>query len=691
MKKNAFFKCVCLITLCAIICSSIIYYDQVDHEPADLKFASLSHTTCRYQNRVVKIADFILSLQCSNGAIPDCKNSDIVNTDSNMEYALIGLGSAYELTADKKYLNAVKKGIRWLAARECMTSGKWQGSFWYRYSVSGKHLACKQGKNITDVRGVDTTSALFTYLLYLDHRMDPDSDLTVQYKDRALSALDFIRKNNLDSDYLSRSSWQQDSLGKWSIYNCKYSADQGDVYLGFHAAAKLYGSDTYGALAEKIKKATEKKLYNKTLGRYCTCIEGKKTDKSMNSFDPIQSQGFLPWIFGSDDTDQHSVDQLSVSDAVNLRSVAWLSGKLQSDGSISCYKNDPKYALSIAMLGMGGNATSGTNQTPSDSTSSGTNLTNSYKWLFSNLLDKKTGGIHDSSISNEEDCNVAGLCLIALTKMLPFKQPMIYGVTLNDVTNVSISSVIAALDAMDQKPTVRIVMKPELNAEKYKNILKSIHGHAYIMLCPCDSSYLKHYKSVGKYVARFHQCVASLSPYVDIWETGNEINGEGWTGLSKKEAAKYMYSAWKYLYSKGMTTELTPYEFSHGDQSIDMIPWLKKYVPQQMRDHIDHVLISYYDDDNKNGHDDWQSTFDQLAALFPNSRVGFGECGFSKPHAYDDAFQNQVRSYYGLKPFNDQYEGGCFWWYWQEDCLPYNNNQSWESIASFVASATSGK
>jgi hypothetical protein len=148
-------------------------------------------------------------------------------------------------------------------------------------------------------------------------------------------------------------------------------------------------------------------LYDDTLGRYCTCIEETETDKSMNSFDPIQSQGFLPWIFGSDDTDQHSVDQLSGSDAANFHSIAWLSGKLQSDGSISCYKNDPKFALSIAMLGMGENASAGASQTPSDSTSSGTNLsdstssgvslTNSYKWLFSNLLDKKTGGIHDSS------------------------------------------------------------------------------------------------------------------------------------------------------------------------------------------------------------------------------------------------------------------------------------------------------
>lgn len=124
MKKNIFFKYICSVTICAIICSSILCYDQMEKlSETKYSMAPLSHTDCRYQDKVVKIADFILSLQCSNGAIPDCKNSDTVNTDSNMEYALIGLGSAYELTADKKYLSGVKKGIRWLAARECMTRG----------------------------------------------------------------------------------------------------------------------------------------------------------------------------------------------------------------------------------------------------------------------------------------------------------------------------------------------------------------------------------------------------------------------------------------------------------------------------------------------------------------------------------------------------------------------------------------
>ena len=108
-----------------------------------------------------------------------------------------------------------------------------------------------------------------------------------------------------------------------------------------------------------------------------------------------------------------------------------------------------------------------------------------------------------------------------------------------------------------------------------------------------------------------------------------------------------------------------------------------------MRNHLDHVLISYYDDDNDGVHDDWQSVFDQLAVIFPDSRIGFGECGFSEPHAYDKVFAQQVTAYYGLKPFNDHYEGGYFWWYWQQDCLPCEDNQAWKMIASYVTAGSS--
>jgi hypothetical protein len=45
-----------------------------------------------------------------------------------MEYALMGLAAAYQHSRDPRYLAALEKGIRWLAAREEMSDPKWRGS-----------------------------------------------------------------------------------------------------------------------------------------------------------------------------------------------------------------------------------------------------------------------------------------------------------------------------------------------------------------------------------------------------------------------------------------------------------------------------------------------------------------------------------------------------------------------------------
>lgn len=606
-----------------------------------------------HQDSVIKMADFILGLQCRNGAIRDCAGAVTANTDSNMEYALIGLGAAYQQTADRRYLKGLKKGIGWLARTECM-SGSFKGSWWYACNVSGRHTAFKASGDVTDVRGVDTTSALFVYLLYLDKKLDPDSVLSARYRRNALAAMNFIEKKSRDEDGLTRSSFQRGTDRKWRIYNCKYSADQGDVYLGLQAAALLYDKDKYQPLADELKQKTESTFFSSDQGRYCVSIEDGTADMSVSDFGPIQSQGFLPWMWGSD--------------TANDAAAAWLAGKVRSDGSLSCFDSDPLYAMSAAMYGLAMNGTGG--QKPEGT----------YSWLLGKLFDSSSGGVMDSMAETEEDCNVAAFSIIALTGMLPFEQNRISGVTLNDITAVSINEVIAAADAMQVKPTVRIVMQPEKKASEYREALSLLHGHAFIMLCPCDSSYFSSYRTADRYLARFRECDRELADYVDIWEVGNEINGEGWLGISTKKAAAYMYRAWRYLHAKGYVTELTPYDFRSGDQSISMLAWLKKYVPNDMKKHVDHVLISYYDDDNGGVHDDWQETFDSLKKMFPNSYVGFGECGFSSPHACDNEFRAQVTAYYGSKIYNNRYEGGYFWWYWQEDCLPYENNDAWKCI-----------
>ena len=406
MKKHLLVRFLSILVLWGIVCSSVFCSGEIQVSaeiPVNARFSSdvpaaaaLSSGSGLYREQVSGMADYILRLQCKNGAIRDCAGAKTANTDSNMEYALIGLGAAYQLTGKTKYLTGLKKGIRWLAAAECMTSkSRWKGSWWYEYSLSGRHIIYRDGAGVRDVRGVDTTSALFVYLLYLDKKLDPDSTLAARYRKNAAAALDFISRRNLDSDHLSRSSWQKNASGRWELYDCKYSADQGDVYLGFLAGAKLFHSAQYRRTADRIRKSTEQYLFQAELSRYCVSIEDGQPDLRLDSFDPIQSQGFLPWVWGSD--------------GVNEKACSWLSGKLSSDGSVRCYPGDPGYAMSIALLCMAERAAG--KALPAAS----------CEWLLTHLYDEQTGGMQDSTVSAEEDCNVAGFCIIALTGMRPFE------------------------------------------------------------------------------------------------------------------------------------------------------------------------------------------------------------------------------------------------------------------------------
>jgi len=256
----------------------------------------------------------------------------------------------------------------------------------------------------------------------------------------------------------------------------------------------------------------------------------------------------------------------------------------------------------------------------------------------------------------------------------------VYGITLDNVTAHNVDASVAAIRKMSVKPTVRVVLDPDRTAKSYAPSLLKLHKVAYIMLCPCDSSFMKNYPTVKAYHERFAECTKFLAKYVDIWEVGNEVNGEGWLGGTSETISARIYDAYKYIDSKGYKTELTPYSFKPGDQSMTMEAWLGKYIPGDMKKGLDYVMISYYDDDNDGLHDQWKTTFYNLHNMFPKAKLGFGECGFSKPHKAGKEFNKQVAAYYKMERYNSSYVGGYFWWYWQEDCVPAAGNSRWSRI-----------
>ena len=264
-------------------------------------------------------------------------------------------------------------------------------------------------------------------------------------------------------------------------------------------------------------------------------------------------------------------------------------------------------------------------------------------------------------------------------KASSIKAPM-YGITCNQITTSNLNQVLLSIQKMSVKPTVRVVLDPSKKALYYRPILKKLHIYAFVMICPCDSSYFSQYPTVKAYQSRYKECVKAFARYVDIWEVGNEVNGEGWLGGTKQSIADRVYSAYNYLHRKGYKTELTPYMFAQGDQFMTMEAWLNRYIPLDMKKGINYVLVSYYDCDNQGKHENWSKMFRNLYKMFPNASLGFGECGYATPHKANSDFDKQMDRYYKMKKYNKRYVGGYFWWYYQEDCVPYSGNTRWKRL-----------
>ena len=98
-----------------------------------------------------------------------------------------------------------------------------------------------------------------------------------------------------------------------------------------------------------------------------------------------------------------------------------------------------------------------------------------------------------------------------------------------------------------------------------------------------------------------------------------------------------------------------------------MFRWINDNVPMNMKDSLDYVFVSYYEDDCDDIQPDWQSVFDSLHVIFPNSRLGIGECGTKFP----ERKESYINRYYSMDINTPNFVGGYFWWYFKQDCVPY--------------------
>lgn len=254
----------------------------------------------------------------------------------------------------------------------------------------------------------------------------------------------------------------------------------------------------------------------------------------------------------------------------------------------------------------------------------------------------------------------------------------IHGITVEDTKDVTTepfqTQVVTAIQNLSASPTTRIVFTPPRPASDYSMAVSRISKVSYIMGQPVDSSEVKSI-SVANYLTRFQDYVTTLGSNVDIWEVCNECNGD-WLGKSSDVAAK-LAEAYDYVKGQGKVAALTLYQFPTlaascvSNPSYDMLTWAKSdtNVPPRIKQGVDYVLVSYYNDSCTPAQPEpnWQTLFTNLAAVFPNAQVGFGEVGWSTNSPPTVAKRKTlINHFYGLRksyPITvKNYADGYFYW-----------------------------
>jgi hypothetical protein len=211
-----------------------------------------------------------------------------------------------------------------------------------------------------------------------------------------------------------------------------------------------------------------------------------------------------------------------------------------------------------------------------------------------------------------------------------------------------------------------------------------------------DSFYMRCF-TPEEHLARFKDYVDTMGSTVDIWEVGNEINGEWLFGNTSKckptasvrstsqaDVVAKMTQAYDYVKSQGKVAALTLYYNTpcHPPDANEMFAWATANIPDRMKAGLDYVLVSYYELDCHEHKANWQSVSSRLATIFPNSKLGISEFGWSNSRPSKRVVEDLIRRTYAVNPDVPGWIGGGFYWEFAIDMVPYDPNPDslWSTI-----------
>jgi hypothetical protein len=252
----------------------------------------------------------------------------------------------------------------------------------------------------------------------------------------------------------------------------------------------------------------------------------------------------------------------------------------------------------------------------------------------------------------------------------------------------------------------RVFLAGGLDASAYVEPVGNIAPHAFVMGELLDSLYVGGY-DVDQYRARACEYRGTLGQLVELWEIGNEVNGE-WLGegvLEKLAAAAEVFAADAAGFATlcpGFTLRADerpfriamtfyyngPYDGGvptagncWSDPGHAMERWVDDGFAtagavgtERIAPYLDVVLVSYYEDDCDGIQPEWGPVFEHLGTVFPGAALGFGECGTENAAAkaayverYYEGMDLANPEYGNMHVAHPRFVGGFFWWYFSDD------------------------
>ncbi len=193
--------------------------------------------------------------------------------------------------------------------------------------------------------------------------------------------------------------------------------------------------------------------------------------------------------------------------------------------------------------------------------------------------------------------------------------------------------------------------------------------------------------SVAEVRERASSFADAFGDQIDIWEIGNELNGN-WVGSGPEEINAKVQAAYDVLakdrdYRTMITLNYWSSANCYDAEWEATLPYART-LPAELREGVSYVALSVYETAcaprQRPTATDLAMTTRELGALFPTALLAIGEVGAQRSAdgiAEPDLAEKThiARTYYGMhaelvRMVGPRFVGGYFWWYYVDDAVP---------------------